>query len=53
MNRSLPNVLFGGIAPQAQTDHKIEGQITQTTIDDTVESLANAENVVIVSLFLP
>lgn len=49
MNRSLPNVLFGGITPTAQGDRKIEGQITQTTVDETIDSLANAENVVIVS----
>lgn len=50
MNRSLTNVLFGGIAPTAQTDRKIEGQVTPTTVDETIESLANAENVVIVCL---
>jgi NAD(P) transhydrogenase len=49
MNRSLTNVLFGGIAatPQAQT--KIEGEITKTTSDETAEALVNAENVIIVS----
>lgn len=47
MNRSLTNVLFGGIAaPQAQK--QIEGQVTQTTIEDTVDALSNAENVIIV-----
>ena len=48
MNRSLTNVLFGGIAAPAQTDYKIEGQITKTNVEDTVEALANAENVIIV-----
>ena len=48
MNRSLTNVLFGGIAPAAQTDHKIEGEITKTSIDETVEILKNAQKVVIV-----
>ena len=48
MNRSLTNVLFGGIAPVAQTEHKIEGEITKTTVDETVESLKNASKVVIV-----
>ncbi|KAE8405399.1 nicotinamide nucleotide transhydrogenase [Aspergillus pseudonomiae] len=47
MNRSLPNVLFGGIAAPQQAK-KIEGQVTQTSIDDTVDALANAENVIIV-----
>ncbi|KAJ8068455.1 hypothetical protein OCU04_004010 [Sclerotinia nivalis] len=48
MNRSIGNVLFGGIAPSAETEHKIEGQITKTNIDEVVESLENAENVIIV-----
>ncbi|TRM57609.1 NAD(P) transhydrogenase beta subunit-domain-containing protein [Schizophyllum amplum] len=49
MNRSLTNVLFGGITPTvAQTDTKIEGVITKTTADDTVEALSNAENVILV-----
>lgn len=47
MNRSLTNVLFGGIAAPQQAK-KIEGQVTQTTVDDTVEALSNAENVIIV-----
>lgn len=47
MNRSLTNVLFGGIAAPVEAK-KIEGQVTQTTIDDTVDVLANAENVIIV-----
>ncbi|KAL1979679.1 hypothetical protein VTN96DRAFT_5378 [Rasamsonia emersonii] len=47
MNRSLTNVLFGGIA-QPQAQKKIEGEVTQTSVEETVESLANAENVIIV-----
>jgi NAD(P) transhydrogenase len=47
MNRSLTNVLFGGISAP-QTPKKIEGEVTKTTIDDTVDALANAENVIIV-----
>ncbi|KAB8276258.1 NAD(P) transhydrogenase beta subunit-domain-containing protein [Aspergillus minisclerotigenes] len=47
MNRSLTNVLFGGIAAP-QEAKKIEGQVTQTSIDDTVDALANAESVIIV-----
>ena len=47
MNRSLTNVLFGGIAAPQQAK-KIEGQVTQTTVDDTGEALSNAENVIIV-----
>jgi H+-translocating NAD(P) transhydrogenase len=52
MNRSLPNVLFGGIAAPAQSDYKIEGQITKTSVDETVDVLANAETVIIVGLNL-
>ena len=52
MNRSLTNVLFGGIAPTAQ-GKKIEGEITKTTIDDTVDALSNAENVIIVRSSAP
>jgi NAD(P) transhydrogenase len=49
MNRSLTNVLFGGIAATPQAQSKIEGEITKTTADDTAEALMNAENVIIVS----
>jgi NAD(P) transhydrogenase len=48
MNRSLTNVIFGGIAAPASTNHKIEGEITKTTIEETVDSLKNAQKVVIV-----
>ena len=49
MNRSLTNVLFGGIAAPAQTDFEIEGQITKTSVDEVVDALLNAENVILVS----
>ncbi|EEH46870.2 NAD(P)(+) transhydrogenase (AB-specific), alpha subunit [Paracoccidioides brasiliensis Pb18] len=48
MNRSLTNVLFGGISSPTASDHKIEGQITTTSIEETADSLANAESVIIV-----
>ncbi|KAI1453285.1 NAD(P) transhydrogenase mitochondrial precursor [Annulohypoxylon moriforme] len=48
MNRSLTNVLFGGISAPATTDYKIEGSITQTNVEDTADALINAENVIIV-----
>lgn len=48
MNRSLTNVLFGGIAAPAKTDQEIKGQVTKTTIDETVDALASAESVIIV-----
>jgi NAD(P) transhydrogenase beta subunit len=52
MNRSLPNVLFGGATPvAAPSDYKVEGQITQTNVDDVVEALANADNVILVSSY--
>ncbi|KAL2220356.1 putative nicotinamide nucleotide transhydrogenase [Thermoascus aurantiacus ATCC 26904] len=47
MNRSLRNVLFGGIAAPTRAQ-KIEGQVIQTSVDDTVDALLNAENVIIV-----
>lgn len=48
MNRSLTNVLFGGISTQVQSQKKMEGEVTQTSIDETVEALSGAENVVII-----
>ncbi|KAJ2932881.1 hypothetical protein H1R20_g4208, partial [Candolleomyces eurysporus] len=49
MNRSLTNVLFGGISSSAVSEtHKIEGTITQTTVDETVEALANSDSVILV-----
>lgn len=53
MNRSLANVLFGGIGTSTTTEtHKIEGSITQTTVEDTVDALANADSVILVLIFL-
>lgn len=49
MNRSLTNVLFGSIAGPVSADaHKIEGTITKTTVDDTVDALTNADSVILV-----
>jgi len=49
MNRSLTNVLFGGIsAPVDSETHKIEGTVTTTTVDDTADALANADSVILV-----
>ena len=51
MNRSLTNVLFGGIGTNTSAEtHKIEGTITKTTIEDTAEALANADSVILVIL---
>ena len=52
MNRSLTNVLFGGIAAPVQSDYKIEGQITKTSVEEAVDALTNAENVILVCCFL-
>ncbi|KAK4544914.1 hypothetical protein LTR36_003819 [Oleoguttula mirabilis] len=48
MNRSLTNVLFGGISAPGKTDQKIEGEITKTTVDETASALREAQKVVIV-----
>ena len=48
MNRSLTNVLFGGISSEAATDYKIEGTVTQITTDETADALANADSVILV-----
>lgn len=50
MNRSLTNVLFGGIGTIAPSEaSKIEGAITKTSVDEAVEALTNADNVILVS----
>lgn len=48
MNRSLTNVLFGGISTVSADAHKIEGTITKTTVDDTIDALVNADSVILV-----
>ncbi|KAF2745141.1 PNTB-domain-containing protein [Sporormia fimetaria CBS 119925] len=48
MNRSLTNVLFGGIAPTQQNQTEIKGEITKFTAEETADALMNAENVIIV-----
>ncbi|KAF9454562.1 PNTB-domain-containing protein [Macrolepiota fuliginosa MF-IS2] len=48
MNRSLTNVLFGGISAPVATETKIEGTITKTSVDETVEALTNADSVILV-----
>ena len=51
MNRSITNVLFGGIAtPTASTNAAVtEGKtVSEINIDDTAEALSSAENVIIV-----
>ncbi|KAK8066662.1 NAD(P) transhydrogenase mitochondrial precursor [Apiospora hydei] len=48
MNRSLTNVLFGGISAPTSNEYKMEGTVTQTNVEETAEALANAESVIIV-----
>ena len=48
MNRSLTNVLFGGISAPTTEIQKIEGTVTQTTVDETVEALSNSDSVILV-----
>lgn len=51
MNRTLTNVLFGGIGSSAaQSDYKIEGAITKTSVDEAVDALSNADNVILVRI---
>ena len=47
MNRSLSNVLFGGIAPAKASGKKVEGTVTQVSVDDVVEELVSASSVII------
>ncbi|KAI0636987.1 PNTB-domain-containing protein [Trametes polyzona] len=48
MNRTLTNVLFGGISAPTSQAAQIEGTITKTSVDDTVDALLNAESVILV-----
>lgn len=48
MNRSLTNVLFGVIAQTESTGPGVEGTVIPTTVEDTIEALADAESVIIV-----
>jgi NAD(P) transhydrogenase len=48
MNRSLPNVLFGGASAVTQENREMVGTITKATVDDTVEALLNSDSVILV-----
>ncbi|KAJ7111533.1 NAD(P) transhydrogenase beta subunit-domain-containing protein [Mycena crocata] len=48
MNRSLPNVLFGGATVVPQETREMVGSITPATVDDTVEALVNSDSVILV-----
>ncbi|KAG6029144.1 hypothetical protein E4U41_000460 [Claviceps citrina] len=50
MNRSLTNVLFGGLSTtsnQAQ-EYKPQGQVTQTSVDDLADAMLTSESVILV-----
>ncbi|KDQ60983.1 hypothetical protein JAAARDRAFT_709459 [Jaapia argillacea MUCL 33604] len=47
MNRSLTNVLFGGMGAQAAEGPKIEGTVVKTNTEEVVDSLLNAESVIL------
>ncbi|CAM1507821.1 Fc.00g046690.m01.CDS01 [Cosmosporella sp. VM-42] len=49
MNRSLTNVLFGGIGTTTQVqEYKPQGQVTQTTVDDLADAMLNSESVILI-----
>lgn len=51
MNRSLPNVILGGFGTSSTGGGKpmeITGTHTETNVDQTVEMMANAKNIIIV-----
>ncbi|KAF7534839.1 hypothetical protein G7Z17_g13297 [Cylindrodendrum hubeiense] len=49
MNRSLTNVLFGGIGTTtAVQEYKPEGEVTKTTVDELADSLLNSESVILI-----
>ncbi|EHK20102.1 uncharacterized protein TRIVIDRAFT_89941 [Trichoderma virens Gv29-8] len=49
MNRSLTNVLFGGLStPTTALEYKPEGQATETSVEDVADQLVNAESVIII-----
>lgn len=49
MNRSLTNVLFGGLSTPTQAqEYKPEGQVTQTSVDDLAEAMLNSDSVILV-----
>uniref|UniRef100_A0A8H7NJZ0 proton-translocating NAD(P)(+) transhydrogenase n=1 Tax=Bionectria ochroleuca TaxID=29856 RepID=A0A8H7NJZ0_BIOOC len=49
MNRSLTNVLFGGIsAPTGVQEYKPQGEVTTTSVDDLADALLNSESVIFI-----
>ncbi|KFA63107.1 hypothetical protein S40285_05890 [Stachybotrys chlorohalonatus IBT 40285] len=49
MNRSLTNVLFGGLStPSSVQEFKPQGEVTQTSVDELAESLLSSESVILI-----
>lgn len=49
MNRSLTNVLFGGLsAPTAVQEYKPQGEVTKTSAEDLADALLNSESVILI-----
>ncbi|CCT70996.1 related to mitochondrial nicotinamide nucleotide transhydrogenase [Fusarium fujikuroi IMI 58289] len=49
MNRSLTNVLFGGLGtPTAVQEFKPQGEVAQTSVDDLADALLNSEKVILI-----
>ncbi|KAH7136422.1 NAD(P) transhydrogenase beta subunit-domain-containing protein [Dactylonectria macrodidyma] len=49
MNRSLTNVLFGGIGTTtAVQEYKPQGEVTKTNVDELADSLLNSESVILI-----
>lgn len=49
MNRSLTNVLFGGIsAPTEVQEYKPQGEVTTTSTEDLADAMLNSETVILV-----
>ena len=49
MNRSLTNVLFGGLSsPKAVEEYKPQGEVTQINVDDLSQAMLDSESVILV-----
>src|SRR5690606_2431650 len=49
MNRSLTNVLFGGLSgPTAVQEYKPQGEVTKTSAEDLADALLNSESVILI-----
>jgi NAD(P) transhydrogenase len=49
MNRSLTNVLFGGLStPTAVQEFKPQGEVTRTNVDELADSMLGSESVILI-----